>query len=160
MIWVVDGKLRPTYEEQFVKCLEFAYLPIPNVRALARLSQTTGRLLKQWADRSVHVLLDFSEERPLWWLTPRQGIRSQWITRVSREQFVQALGPVTERGDLDFGGVAECFIELIREFEATGQRSRTIRTRPFYAPTLRRRRQFIRRPLKKVSPGSIWNTDC
>ena len=141
MIWVVDGKLRPTYEEQFVKCLEFAQLPIPNVPAFARLSQTTGRLLKQWACRNVHVLLDFGEKGPLWWLIPKQGIQGQWITRLSREQFVQALGPLEQRGELDFGGFAGRSIELIREFEAMEQRARTIRTRTYYQPILRSHRR-------------------
>ena len=149
MIWVIDGKLRPTYEEQFMKCLEFAQLPIPNVAAVARLSRTTGRLLKQWADRNVHVLLDFGEKGPLWWLIPKRGIEGQWITRLSREQFVGALGPVDERGDLDFDSAADRFVELIREFEAIEHRAISIRTRPFNPPTRRR----FRRARGRRGPG-------
>lgn len=93
MIWVVDGKLRPTYEERFLKSLEYAPLPIPNF-PVARLRDVKGRLLDQWAGRPVHVFIDFGDDKPLWWLIPKQDIHGQWITRLSREQFVHALGPL------------------------------------------------------------------
>ncbi|NND59637.1 MAG: hypothetical protein HKN49_05155 [Gammaproteobacteria bacterium] len=143
LVWVVDGKLRPTYEERFLKSLEYAPLPIPNF-PVARFRDVKGRLLDQWAGRPVHVLIDFGEQKPLWWLIPKQGIRGQWITRVSREQFVQALGPKNERGESDFARTAKNYIEVIRNFEAMEQRARTIRTTTV-DPLAFRRRGGVRR---------------
>jgi hypothetical protein len=145
LVWVVDGKLRPTYEERFLKSLEYAPLPIPNF-PVARLIDVEGRLLDQWAGRPAHVLIDFGIGKLLWWLIPKQGIRGQWITRVSREQFVQALGPVCERGESDYGRTANSYMDVIREFEAMEVRANAARARHFHPlrPVYRRprRRRF------------------
>jgi len=94
LIWVVDGTLKPTYEEQFLKALEYAVAPISKLPSLGRFRQLKGRLLDQWANRRVYVLIDFGSAAPLWWLLPQQGVQGSWFTRIRREDFIQALGPV------------------------------------------------------------------
>lgn len=140
LIWVIDGKLRPTYEEQFLKALEYAVTPIAQLPSFGRFRQLKGRLLDQWANRKVHVLLDFGVGGPLWWLLPLQGTRGHWITRMRREDFVQALGPVEQRGDKDFGTAAGNYIDVLKEFEAMEQRAIRARNRPIDPLAVRRRR--------------------
>ena len=148
LVWIVDGKLRPTYEENFMKALEHVPLPIPNFPA-GRLTDPKGRLLSQWAGRPAHVLIDFGDDKLLWWLIPKVGVQGQWITRLSRALFVQALGPVEQREELDFGGFADRSIELIREFEAMEQRARTTRSRTYIHPV----RRSFRRGRRPRGPG-------
>jgi hypothetical protein len=130
LIWVVDGKLRPTYEEQFLKALNYAVAPINEIPSLGRFRQLKGRLLVQWADRKVHVLLDFGAAGPLWWLLPLQGIHGRWIMPMHREDFIQALGPVGLRADKDFAVAADNYIGILKEFESMEQRADNARRRP------------------------------
>ena len=139
LVWVVDGNLRPTYEQNLLRALEYAPLPIPNF-PVARLIDVEGRLLNQWGGRSVHVIIDFGDDKLLWWLLPKHGIRGHWITRVSKNQFVQALGPMPEREKSDFGSTADSYMGLIREFEALEQRKRAIRSRSIDPLAIRRPR--------------------
>ena len=140
LIWVVDGKLRPTYQEQFQKALEYATAPIPKLPSLGRFRELKGRLLDQWANRPVHVLLDFGAPGPLLWLFPVQGLAGRWIMPMRREDFVEALGPVAQRGDKDFGVAAGNYVELLKEFESMESRANRARNRPIDPLAVRRPR--------------------
>ena len=130
LIWVIDGTLRPTYEEQFLKALDYAEAPIIQLPSFVRFRQVKSRLLDQWANRMVHVLLDFGAAGPLWWLFPLQGIHGRWITRMRRVDFIQALGPVEQRGDKDFGVAADNYIAMLKDFESMERRADKARSRP------------------------------
>lgn len=138
LIWVIDGSLRPTYEEQFLRALEYAETPIAQLPSLGRFRQLKGRLLDQWANRTVHVLFDFGVEGPLWWLLPQRGINGRWITRIRREDFVQALGPREQRESKDFDSVADSYIAMLREFESMERRANKARNRPIDPLAIRR----------------------
>lgn len=140
LIWLVDGKLRPTYEEQFLRALEYATAPIARLPSLGRFRQLKGRLLDQWANRTVHVLLDFGAPGPLFWLFPLQDLTGRWIIPMRREDFVQALGPVEKRGDKDFGVAADNYIKMLREFESIERRASRARNRPIDPLAVRRPR--------------------
>ena len=127
LIWVVDGTLRPTYEEQFLKALDYVEAPISRLPSFGRFRVIKGRLLDQWANRNVHVLLDFGAPGPLWWLLPLRGIHGRWITRIRRENFTQALGPIKERGDKDFGVASENYLALLKEFESLEETEKRVR---------------------------------
>jgi hypothetical protein len=129
LIWVVDGKLRPTYEQQFQQALDNVQAPITQLPSLGRFRQLGGRLLDQWANRMVHVLLDFGADGPLWWLLPLQDIHGHWITRIRREDFIQALGPVGQREDKDFGAVADSYKAMLKDFETMERRAANARSR-------------------------------
>ena len=139
LIWVVDGTLRPTYETQFVKRLEDAVAPISTLPGLGRFRELRGRLLDQWANRTVHVLIDFGAPGPIWWLLSRQGIQGSWFTRMHREDFVQAQGPVGQRGNMNFGNTAESYIGMLQEFESMERRAARARSRPVDPLAIRRR---------------------
>lgn len=88
--------------------------PISKPPSLGRFRQLKGRLLDQWANRRVYVLIDFGSAAPLWWLLPQQGVQGSWFTRIRREHFIQALGPVEQREDKDFGSTADSYIGLLK----------------------------------------------
>lgn len=145
LIWVIDGTARPTYEGQFLKNLEQCEVPSVDGRSLGigRLREIRGRLLNQWSSRKVHVVIDFGSKSPLWWLIPQQAISGCWIMQLGREDFIQALGPLEQRMDQDFGGFADGRIALIRDFEiweAQVNRARAKTLDPMATHRYRRRR--------------------
>jgi len=141
LIWVVDGTISHTYEEQFRKSVEYAVAPISKLPSLGRFRQLKGRLLNQWANRSVHVFIDFGAAGPLWWLMPQQGIQGCWFTRIRREDFIQALGPVEQRQDMDFDSTVLSYIALLQDFESMEQRAAKARSRAFDPLAIRRPRR-------------------
>jgi len=144
LVWVVDGRLRPTYEESFHKALGAAVAPIRQLPSLGRFRQLKGHLLEQWAGRKVHVLLDFGGASPLWWLLPLRGIQGRWIMPMCRADFIQAIGPVKLRGDKDFGVAADRYIGMLKEFELMEQQANNARSRaiePLAIPRTRHRRR-------------------
>lgn len=86
LIWVVDGTRRKKDAVQFLESWNSG-MAVQN-SAMRRLVPNRCTLLREWSESAAHVVLDFGEKAPLWWIHYKGSGKPMYLMPVSRAHFI------------------------------------------------------------------------
>ena len=137
MIWVVDGKLRPTYGRAVREVLRVRVLADPQRSCICSAEpdhRTTPKAVgRQKCPRTTRL----RRESTTLVADTETGYAGAMDHSSKQGTICSGVGPDGTTWRVGLRWFADRSIELIREFEAMEQRARTMRTRAYYPPARR-----------------------
>ena len=118
LIWIVDGTRRKKDLSQFSNAWE-AGIPVNGKPFVRRIHANDCAILREWADTTAPVFIDFRPQLNLVWLLPKDfdGTR-QYVAIFPRTELIAMhRGGVTQQVD-DFAAFLKEFSQLISDYNA------------------------------------------
>lgn len=115
LIWVVNGTRRKTDLPRFFKALENARSAGSSPLVRIAFVEQSG-LLSEWAGSPSPIFFDFGEEH-LWWLISSVPNGSAYLSRFSRNRFVEIHSNGTTSEVAEFDALVESLQKFVAEYE-------------------------------------------
>jgi len=131
LIWVVDGTRRKKDAMQFLESWNSG-MPVGQNGNIRRILPDACTLLREWSVSTSHVVLDFGEKAPLWWVFYKGSSKPMYLMTVSRAQFIGFHSGKTEEDASAFDGMLKELDMLVPQYEANLMRQRSYQPYPAY----------------------------